>query len=168
MQTGFGYDLHPLKKGRRLILGGVEIPFEKGLDGHSDADVLCHAIGDALLGAAVMGDIGEHFPDNDSKYKNANSLELLQMIGELLKKKGFAIIHIDSTVLAEAPKLLPHRTEIIQNLSNALGVNADLISVKAKTNEGMDSIGRGEAIAVHAVATITSSSNRVLGGFPKT
>ncbi len=156
MRTGFGYDLHPLKKGRRLILGGVDIPFEKGLDGHSDADVLCHAIGDALLGAAVLGDIGEHFSDNDPRYKDANSLDLLKKIGALLTENGFTIVHIDSSVLAEAPKLLPHRNAIIQNISDVLGIDPKQVSVKAKTNEGMDAVGWGEAIAVHAVATIDS------------
>jgi len=154
MKTGFGYDLHPLRKGRRLILGGVDIPFEKGLDGYSDADVLCHAIGDALLGAAALGDIGEHFPDNDPQYQNANSLDLLKKINTLLQENGCTIIHVDSTVLAEAPKLLPYREEIIRNIADALSLKTQQVSVKAKTNEGMDAVGRGEAIAVHAVASI--------------
>lgn len=157
MKTGFGYDLHPLVKGRKLILGGVVIPFEKGLDGHSDADVLCHAIGDALLGAAALGDIGEHFPDDDSRYKNADSLDLLKIIGMHLYEKGFRIVHVDSTVLAEAPKLLPYRNNIIKNIAGALNLEIQQVSVKAKTNEGMDAVGRSEAIAVHAVATVDAT-----------
>ena len=154
MRIGFGYDLHRLVEGRKLILGGVEIPFEKGLLGHSDADVLCHAISEALLGAAALGNIGEHFPDTDPEYKDANSLELLQTVFRLIRQENYQLANIDTTILAQAPKIMPYADQIIDCIATALDVHPNQISVKATTNEGMDAVGRGEAIAVHAVVLL--------------
>ena len=153
-RAGTGYDVHRLVEGRKLILGGVEIPFEKGLLGHSDSDVLSHAICDALLGAAAMGDIGTHFPDSDPKWAGASSLEFLTRTVELLAEGGYGIANIDATVITERPKLKPYVAQIRRSLAGVLGIEVDSVSVKAKTNEGLDSIGRGEAVAAHAVATI--------------
>ena len=154
MNVGFGYDLHPLVKGRSLILGGIPIPFQKGLDGHSDADVLCHAIADAILGGAAMGDIGAHFPDHDPAYRNASSIELLKQIVVRVQSNGYRIVHVDSTVVAEAPKPLPYREAIIDSLASAMGLNCGHVSVKATTNEGFGHVGRGEAIVAYAVVTL--------------
>ncbi|HYB59919.1 MAG TPA: 2-C-methyl-D-erythritol 2,4-cyclodiphosphate synthase [Methylomirabilota bacterium] len=154
MRTGIGYDLHRLEPGRKLILGGLEVPFERGPAGHSDGDVLAHAICDALLGAAGLGDIGTHFPDTDAEWKGASSLRFLENIGRLLDAQRWKIVYIDAIVIAERPKLGPHFPAMRQILGQALGVNPALVHLKAKTNEGVDAIGRGEAIAAHAVATL--------------
>lgn len=154
MRIGEGYDVHRLVTGRKLILGGVEIPHEKGLDGHSDADVLLHAIMDSMLGAAALGDIGKHFPDNDAKYLGADSLELLCRVAELLKEKGYRPINVDSTVMAQAPKLAPHIEKMRKNIAEAIGVDVDFISVKATTEEGLGFTGRKEGIAARAVCLI--------------
>lgn len=153
MRIGTGYDSHRLVEGRKLIIGGVDIPFEKGLLGHSDADVLCHAIIDALLGALGMGDIGTHFPDTDSKWKDASSIDLLSNTVELVKQKGFEISWIDSTVIAERPKLQPHIERMKKNIS-AAGTPSGAVNIKAKTNEGMGFIGKGEGIAAQAVCLL--------------
>jgi 2-C-methyl-D-erythritol 2,4-cyclodiphosphate synthase len=154
MRIGFGYDIHALKPGRPLILGGVTIPFDKGLEGHSDADVLCHAISDALLGAASLGDIGHLFPDTDPEYKGADSLKLLSHVAEKIRNQGYVISNIDATVIAERPRLAPHREAMIQKLAEALDVSGNRVSVKATTNEAFDAVGRGEAVAANAVALL--------------
>ena len=151
MRTGFGYDSHRLVEGRKLILGGVEIPFEKGLAGHSDADVLVHAVIDAIIGALGLGDIGKHFPDTDPVYKDAVSMSLLREIVQKAVAGGFEISWVDATVVCEEPKLAPHIERICENLSSA-GIRG--VNVKAKTNEGMGFTGRGEGIAAFAVATL--------------
>ncbi|HKV62708.1 MAG TPA: 2-C-methyl-D-erythritol 2,4-cyclodiphosphate synthase [Candidatus Acidoferrum sp.] len=155
-RTGIGYDLHRLEEGRPLIVGGIELPFDKGPVGHSDGDVLAHALCDALLGAAGLGDIGTHFPDTDPKWKGANSMIFLEHARKLLDEKQFAIEHVDAVVITEKPKLGPHFPKMREALAKALSVSAEKIHLKAKTNEGVDAIGRGEAIAAHVVATITS------------
>ena len=154
IRIGNGYDLHRLVAGRPLILGGVTIPFEKGLQGHSDADAVCHAVTDAILGAAGAGDIGRHFPDTDPAWKDANSLELLRRAARTVEDAGFGVVNVDVVVIAQAPKLVPHLEAMIANLAGALGCAATQISVKGKTNEGVDSMGAGESIAVHAVALL--------------
>jgi 2-C-methyl-D-erythritol 2,4-cyclodiphosphate synthase len=156
MRIGIGYDIHRLVEGRKLILGGVDIPFEKGLLGHSDSDVLTHAICDALLGAAALGDIGSHFPDTDPRFKGASSLDMLAHVVELLEQASYRIANIDSTIIAEKPKLAPHIASIRQQLATVLRVDVRQVSVKAKTNETLDSVGRGEAIAAQAVTLIIS------------
>jgi 2-C-methyl-D-erythritol 2,4-cyclodiphosphate synthase len=153
MRIGTGYDSHRLVTGRKLIIGGVEIPFKKGLLGHSDADVLVHAIIDAILGALGMGDIGTHFPDTDSKWKDASSIALLSNVVDLTKQNGFEILWIDSTVIAERPKLQPHIEAMRKNISGA-GILSGAINIKAKTNEGMGFTGRGEGIAAQAVCLL--------------
>jgi 2-C-methyl-D-erythritol 2,4-cyclodiphosphate synthase len=153
-RTGIGYDLHRLAEGRKLIVGGIELPFDKGPVGHSDGDVLAHALCDALLGAAGLGDIGTHFPDTDPKWKGANSMLFLEHAKKLLNEKHFAIEHVDAVVITEKPKLGPHFPKMREALAKALSVGADKIHLKAKTNEGVDAIGRGEAIAAHVVATL--------------
>ena len=153
-RVGLGYDVHPFHEDRKLILGGVEIPFEKGLQGHSDADVLLHAISDAILGAASQGDIGQHFPDTDPAFKNADSTKLLRESYSLVQKKGFALENIDSTVVAEKPRLSRFIPDIRQHISKALKCDIDQISVKATTSEKMGFVGRGEGIAVHAVVLL--------------
>src|SRR5947207_7587763 len=153
-RIGIGYDIHRLVEERKLVLGGVEIPFEKGLLGHSDSDVLSHAICDALLGAAALGDIGAHFPDTDSRWAGVSSLDFLAHVLELLTKRGYSIANIDATVLAERPKLKPYVQSIRESLATALRLDVDQVSVKAKTNEGLESIGRGEAIAAQSVALL--------------
>lgn len=153
-RCGIGYDLHRLAEGRKLIVGGIELPFEKGPVGHSDGDVLAHALCDALLGAAGLGDIGTHFPDTDPKWRGANSLVFLQHARKLLDEKNFAIAHVDAVVITEKPKLGPHFPKMREALAGALGVAPETIHLKAKTNEGVDAIGRGEAIAAHVVATL--------------
>ena len=152
--TGIGYDCHPFASGRRLVLGGVEIPYERGLAGHSDADVLVHAIIDALLGAAAMGDIGEHFPDTDERYRDVSSIELLRDVVSQLAERGLAIGNVDATVVMERPKLAPARAEIRATLAAALGVPVERVSVKATRGEGMGFVGREEGVAALAVATV--------------
>ena len=154
MRIGHGYDVHKLVEGRRLILGGVDIPYEKGLLGHSDADVLTHAVMDALLGAAALGDIGQHFPDNDPAYSGADSLRLLRAVIGLLKEAGYTVGNVDATVLAQAPKLAPHIPRMRENLALAMGVDVGQVSVKATTEEGLGFTGQKEGIAAHAVALL--------------
>jgi 2-C-methyl-D-erythritol 2,4-cyclodiphosphate synthase len=154
-RCGIGYDLHRLAEGRKLIVGGVELPFEKGPVGHSDGDVLAHALCDALLGGAGLGDIGTHFPDTDPKWKGANSLLFLEQAKKLLDEKHFVIEHVDAVVITEKPKLGPHFPKMREALAKALGITAEKIHLKAKTNEGVDAIGRGEAIAAYVVATLS-------------
>src|SRR5665647_75215 len=154
MRIGTGYDVHRLVEGRRLKLGGVEIPFDKGLLGHSDADVLLHAVCDALLGAAALGDIGQHFPDTASEYKNIDSLILLRQVGQLLQDKGFLIINLDSTIVAERPKLAPHISAMVANISVTLGIGVGQVGVKSTTTEGLGFEGRGEGISAQAIALI--------------
>jgi 2-C-methyl-D-erythritol 2,4-cyclodiphosphate synthase len=153
--AGIGYDLHRLVEGRKLMIGGIEVAFEKGSQGHSDGDVLCHAICDALLGAASLGDIGTHFPDTDPKWKGASSLVFLDHTRKLIQEKQLRISHIDAVVICERPRLGPHFPAMRTALAKALGITPSEINLKAKTNEGMDSIGRGEAIAAQAVATLS-------------
>jgi 2-C-methyl-D-erythritol 2,4-cyclodiphosphate synthase len=154
--TGIGWDSHRLVAGRPLILGGVEIPHDAGLEGHSDADVLTHAIIDALLGAAAMGDIGEHFPDTDERYRDADSMLLLRTVVATLAERGLAVAHVDATVVMERPKLAPYRDAIRAALADGLGVVPEHVSVKASTGEGMGFVGRGEGVAALAVATLHS------------
>jgi 2-C-methyl-D-erythritol 4-phosphate cytidylyltransferase/2-C-methyl-D-erythritol 2,4-cyclodiphosphate synthase len=156
MRIGTGYDLHRLVPGRPLILGGVSIPFELGLEGHSDADILCHAVTDAILGAAAAGDIGRLFPDTDPRWKGADSLELLAGATTHIHHAGYRVINVDATVVAQRPKLLPHLDAMRVNLAKALHIAVEQVSVKGKTNEGVDSAGRGEAMACHAVALVTT------------
>ncbi len=153
-RTGYGYDLHRLSEGRRLVLGGVEIPFEKGLEGHSDADVLLHAITDALLGAAAMGDIGSHFPDTDPAWKGADSRDLLRKTVERIREQGFLIGNVDSTVVAERPKLRPYIDQMRACIAGDLGVDLDAVSVKATTSERIGMIGREEGICAMAVCLL--------------
>ncbi len=153
MRIGFGYDSHRLVEGRKLIIGGVEIPFEKGLAGHSDADVLCHAITDAMIGALGLGDIGRHFPDSDQKWKGAVSTELLKYILELVRMNGYSVAWVDTTIIAERPKMGPFIDAIRESLSKT-GIPPGNINIKAKTNEGMGFIGRGEGIAAYAVCLL--------------
>ena len=154
MRSGIGYDLHRLAEGRKLMIGGIEVPFDKGPVGHSDGDVLAHALCDALLGAASLGDIGTHFPDTDPKWKGANSLMFLERTRQLLDEKKLRIVHLDAVVICERPKLGPHFPAMRAVLAKSLGVAQEQISLKAKTNEGVDSVGRGEAIAAHTIATL--------------
>lgn len=154
--TGIGYDLHRLEAGRKLIIGGIEVPFDKGSVGHSDGDVLAHAICDAVLGAAGLGDIGKHFPDTDPRWKGASSLIFLKHLQQLLVERKSSIVHIDAVVILERPKLGPHFPAMREALSQALGVSKEQVHLKAKTNEGVDAVGRGEAIACYAVATLTA------------
>ena len=154
MRIGHGYDVHRLVEGRRLILGGVEIPYEKGLLGHSDADVLTHALMDALLGAAALGDIGGLFPDNDPKYEGADSVGLLREVRRVLSENGWRVGNVDCTVIAQRPKLAPHIPQMRRNLADAMGVDLNCVSVKATTEEGLGFSGEGLGIAAHAVALI--------------
>lgn len=156
MRIGQGYDVHRLVEGRKLILGGVEIPYEKGLLGHSDADALLHAVMDALLGAAALGDIGQHFPDSDERYKGISSVELLKDVGKILQENGYLIENIDSTVIAQRPKLLPYRPQMAKNIADALGIEPDQVSVKATTEEGLGFTGTGEGISAQAIALLSS------------
>lgn len=152
--VGLGYDCHPFAEGRRLVLGGVEVPHERGLAGHSDADVLCHAVTDALLGAAGMGDIGQLFPDTDERYRGADSVALLVEVAGRLRARGLAVGNVDATVVIEAPRLAPHREAMRARLAEALGVDPARVNVKATTSEGMGFIGRGEGAAAMAVASL--------------
>lgn len=154
MRIGHGYDVHRLKEGRRLVLGGVDIPFEKGLDGHSDADVLVHALMDALLGAAAMGDIGKLFPDNDDAYLGADSIELLKTVCRKLRERGYEICNADCTMIAQRPKLAPFIERMRENIALAMDVQVDCISVKATTEERLGFTGEGLGIAAHAVVLI--------------
>ena len=156
MRIGQGYDVHRLVEGRKLILGGVEIPYEKGLLGHSDADVLLHAVMDALLGAVALGDIGQHFPDSDERYKGISSVELLKEVGKILQENGYLIENIDSTVIAQRPKLLPYRPQMAKNIADALGIEPDQVSVKATTEEDLGFTGAGEGISAQAIALLSS------------
>jgi 2-C-methyl-D-erythritol 2,4-cyclodiphosphate synthase len=156
MRIGFGYDVHRLVTDRQLVLGGVVIPFEKGLLGHSDADVLLHAIMDALLGGAAMGDIGQHFPDTDPAYEGVNSLELLGQVGRMLGEKGYLIENIDATVIAQAPKISPFREQMRERIAEALGITVGQVSVKATTEEGLGFTGKGEGVAATAICMLTS------------
>ena len=163
MRIGMGYDVHRLEEGRKLILGGVEIPYEKGLLGHSDADVLVHAIMDALLGAAALGDIGKHFPDTDPKYKGISSILLLEHVGKLLEEHCYIIGNIDATIIAQHPKLAPYREEMTENIAKTLKIRKDQICVKATTEEGLGFTGRGEGIASQAIALIETVENYIYG-----
>ena len=155
LRIGNGYDLHRLVAGRPLVLGGLRIPFERGLDGHSDADAVCHAVTDAVLGACGAGDIGRHFPDTDPAWKDADSVTLLRQAAALVRAQGYEIVNVDVVVIAQAPKLVPHIAAMVANVAGALGVEQTRVSIKGKTNEGVDATGVGEAIAVHAVALVT-------------
>jgi len=155
MRIGQGFDAHALVAGRKLIIGGVEIPHEKGLAGHSDADVLIHAVCDALLGAAGLGDIGTHFPDTDARYKGIDSRKLLREVAQLLRQKKLRVANVDATIIAQAPKMAPHIAAMRAHLASDLGVAADMVNVKAKTTEKLGFIGRGEGIAAEAVALLT-------------
>ena len=159
-RIGTGYDVHRLTEGRKLIIGGVEIPYEKGLLGHSDADVLLHAIMDALLGAAAAGDIGLHFPDNDPAYEGASSLMLLRKVGGILTNKGYYINNIDATIIAQAPKMRPYIDEMRKNIATVLGVPVDRVSVKARTEEQLGFTGRGEGTSAQAVCSIDLLSEK--------
>jgi len=154
MRVGFGYDVHRLVEGRRLILGGVDVPHTKGLLGHSDADVLLHAVIDALIGAAALGDIGAHFPPDDNTWKDASSIDLLKRAAGLLDARGFRVVNIDSTVVCQSPRLLPHIPGMVKNISNALGLGDGAVNVKAKTEEGLGFTGSGEGISAYSTALI--------------
>ena len=156
MRIGHGYDVHKLGPGRRLVLGGVEIPYEKGLLGHSDADVLLHAIMDALLGAAALGDIGKHFPDTDPAYKGISSVKLLEHVAKLLEENLFLVENIDATIIAQAPKMRPHIDRMRENIAKALGIEVSQVNVKATTEEGLGFTGNGEGISAQAVCLLTS------------
>ena len=154
---GMGYDVHRLVEGRKLILGGVEIPWEKGLLGHSDADVLLHAIADALLGAAALGDIGKHFPDTDDKFKGADSMKLLAEVVRLVREKGYTVGNVDATIVAQAPKLAPHIEKMAESIAGVLGVERDSVNVKATTEERLGFTGSGEGMSAYAVAGIETA-----------
>lgn len=159
MRIGMGYDVHRLTEGRDLILGGVKIPYEKGLLGHSDADVLLHAIMDALLGAAALGDIGKHFPDTDSKYKGISSIKLLEHVGKLIDEKLYVIGNIDATIIAQKPKMAPHIQKMRENVAEALHIDIDQVNIKATTEEGLGFTGSGEGISSQAVAALETIAN---------
>lgn len=161
MRIGMGYDVHRLVEGRDLIMGGVNIPYEKGLLGHSDADVLLHAIMDAILGAAALGDIGKHFPDTDPAYKGASSIKLLEHVGELIYENNYIIENIDATIIAQRPKMRPHIDTMRQNIADALGIDADQVNVKATTEEGLGFTGTGEGISSQAICMISSMTELV-------
>lgn len=169
MRVGMGYDVHRLVEDRKLIIGGVEIPYEKGLLGHSDADVLLHAIMDALLGAAALGDIGKHFPDNDDRYKGISSLELLRQVGKLLDEKNYVIENIDATVIAQKPKMRPYIDEMRKNIADTLKLDIDRVNVKATTEEGLGFTGKKEGISAQAICCISKAldlmpDDRIAGG----
>ena len=157
-RVGIGYDIHRLVGDRKLVLGGIEIPFDKGLLGHSDSDVLSHAICDALLGAAALGDIGTHFPNTDDRFEGISSLDMLAQIVAKIAERGYSVLNVDSIVVAEQPKLAPHIPSMRGRLAEVLGIDLSRVSVKAKTNEGLDSVGRTEAIAAHAVAILSEQA----------
>jgi len=154
VRIGQGYDVHALVQGRKLIVGGVTIPFEKGLAGHSDADVLIHAVCDALLGAAALGDIGLHFPDTDPKHRNANSRAFLREVAKKVRLAGFSIVNLDATIIAQAPKMAPHTAAMVANLAADLEIDLGQVNIKAKTAERLGAIGRGEGIAAEAIALL--------------
>ncbi len=154
MRVGLGYDIHKLVKGRKLILGGVHIPYDRGLLGHSDADVLLHAIKDAILGALALGDIGKHFPDTDDSYEGADSLKLLEKVSEIISPKGYAVNNIDAIIIAEKPKMAPYVDQMRENIASALNISAHQVNVKATTTEGLGATGRGEGIAAQAVVSL--------------
>ena len=154
MRVGIGYDVHRLVEGRDLMIGGVKIPYEKGLLGHSDADVLLHAIMDALLGAAAMGDIGKHFPDTDPKYEGASSIKLLEHVGELLEQENYQIVNIDATIIAQKPKMAPHIPQMIQNVARTLKIDESQVNIKATTEEGLGFTGSGEGISSQAICSL--------------
>ncbi len=158
MRTGIGYDVHRLVAGRKLVLGGTDIPYEKGLLGHSDADVLVHAVCDALLGAAGLGDIGLHFPDTDPKYKDISSITLLARTNDMVREKGFSISNIDTIIFAEAPKIGPYRKSMQENLATAVNIDPGCVNIKATTTEGLGFVGRREGIAAHAVVLLVAIS----------
>ena len=163
MRVGMGYDVHRLVEGRELIMGGVNIPYEKGLLGHSDADVLLHAIMDALLGAATLGDIGKHFPDSDPAYKGISSILLLEKVGELLTGEGYFVGNIDATIIAQAPKMRPYIDQMRENIAKALDVDVSCINVKATTEEGLGFTGTGEGISAQAICMLTSPADLPFG-----
>lgn len=168
MRIGMGYDVHRLVEGRDLIMGGMKIPYEKGLLGHSDADVLLHAVMDALLGAAALGDIGKHFPDTDPAYKGISSIKLLEKVGELLNENGFLIENIDATIIAQAPKMRPHIDTMRANIAAALDIEVSQVNVKATTEEGLGFTGTGEGISSQAICMLTSpfdlTAQQIAGG----
>ena len=166
MRVGMGYDVHKLTEDRKLILGGVEIPYEKGLLGHSDADVLLHAIMDALLGAAALGDIGKHFPDTDPQYKGISSIKLLEHVAALLDENGYVVENIDATIIAQRPKMRPYIDQMRENIAKALGVETDQINVKATTEEGLGFTGSGEGISAQAIASLETIVNYSYGVGP--
>ncbi len=157
MRAGIGYDVHRFAEGRKLILGGVDIPYEKGLLGHSDADVIVHAIMDALLGAAALGDIGQHFPDTDPAYEGISSIRLLKKVGKLLEDHHYQVENIDSIIIAQKPKMMPHLPQMRKNVASALGIGEERVSIKATTEEGLGFTGRGEGIAAQAVCMLKPS-----------
>lgn len=159
MRAGIGYDVHKLTEGRSLILGGVDIPYEKGLLGHSDADVLVHAIMDALLGAAALGDIGKHFPDTDEKYRGISSIKLLEHVGKLLEDNMYIIENIDAVIIAQRPKIAPYRAEMVKNIAEALKISQNRVSIKATTEEGLGFTGSGEGISSQAICMLSSVEN---------
>ena len=163
MRVGMGYDVHRLTEGRELILGGVKIPYEKGLLGHSDADVLLHAVMDALLGAAALGDIGKHFPDTDPAYKGISSLKLLEHVGDLLEKEGYTVGNIDATIIAQKPKMAPHIPAMRANVARVLGIEENQINIKATTEEGLGFTGNGEGISSQAVCLLIPAESENLG-----
>ena len=160
MRIGQGFDVHALAPGRKLIIGGVEIPFDRGLAGHSDADALLHAICDALIGAAGLGDIGTHFPDSDARYKDIDSRKLVREVARLLTANELRVVNIDSTIIAQAPKMAPYIPRMRENIAADLGISVGLVNVKAKTAERLGSLGRGEGIAAEAIALVTSDAPR--------
>ena len=161
MRVGMGYDVHRLVEGRKLVMGGVEIPYEKGLLGHSDADVILHAIIDALLGAAALGDIGKHFPDNDDRYKGISSIELLKQVGKLIDSNNYIIENIDGTIVAQEPKMSPYIDDMRKNIADALGLDINQVNVKATTEEGLGFTGKSEGISSQAITSISSIFNYV-------
>lgn len=163
MRVGTGYDVHRLAENRELIIGGVNIPYERGLLGHSDADVLLHAVMDALLGAAAMGDIGLHFPDSDPAYEGASSVALLEKVGDMISKKGFLVENIDAIIIAQAPKMRPFIDRMRENIAKALGLEKEYVNVKATTEEGLGFTGKGEGIAAQAVCLLTSPYDLMAG-----
>jgi 2-C-methyl-D-erythritol 2,4-cyclodiphosphate synthase len=158
--AGIGYDTHRLAAGRRLVIGGVQIPHDRGLEGHSDSDVLAHAVIDALLGAAGLGDIGEHYPDNDERWRDADSMALLREVVAMVRSRGLEIEHVDCTVMIEEPKLAPHKAAIRASLADALGVDGARVNVKATTGERMGFVGRGEGVGALAVASVRGAADR--------
>jgi len=161
MRVGMGYDVHKLVEGRKLIMGGVDIPYEKGLLGHSDADVILHAIMDSLLGAAALGDIGKHFPDNDDRYKGISSIELLKQVGKLIDDNNYIIENIDGTIIAQEPKMRPYIDDMRKNIADALGLDINQVNVKATTEEGLGFTGNSEGISSQAIASISPIFNYV-------